>query len=59
MQIFKNVLKFIIISYLIYIFVFSVLIFAFHKSTNKEDIATELSKQMPYNRTNDRVALIE
>lgn len=55
----KRILKIGLIAYLVYILIFSVLIYSFHTSTDISDISGELSKPMPPSGENDRVALVE
>ena len=59
MNLLRKIIKIGLIIYLIYIVVFSILIFSVHRSPDKEEFADTFSRPYPNGRGNDRVSLIE
>lgn len=55
----KKIIKYVFFSYLIYIFIFSFLIFSFHPSKNRKNNKEPLRESLSDYRKNDRIALIE
>ena len=59
MSILRKIIKITLVAYLIYIFVFSVLIYSFNRFTGNQNTSDEFSVPYTNNNTNDRISLIE